>query len=380
MKLQIYCANLHVGGAVGVAATFLDQLPLIRQTALAWASEIEVIASSEVLRNLASTSALRSTQDVHLRRRDDYPRKAPFLRGKRPFDIQFVVFGPDYSFSGPGLKVAGFADGSILPVHPVAQPATKKTSLSPAALGRLLLNRSKLRLLTTYDLVVVQTEAMKASVMNLDPRMNVRVVPNIPSPVLFDPSRWHETVLPLRSAGEYRFFYPARGYPHKNHTWLGPFAEEVSRISGRECRIVVTLKADEMRRLGLQGNRVFINVGAVTLNQLPPLYLATDGLIMPSLNETSSASPLEALTMNRPVFLLDTPLMRMLAEDRAIFLSDKCFADAARTAIEAIEEIHRYPNADLPARVWLESLPTAPEQAAMYVHILHDVLKTSGIG
>lgn len=371
MRVELYAGNLHHGGAVVVAATFLDQLPLLWGTeATAWIDELSVVASQRVASDMMRLEELRGLNCVELTISDDRPRVFVPRVHRHRADVRFTVFGPAYQGRQARVEVVGFADGSIVPAQNESRP---DAAGAPGAIGQLagaLKRRRKLQLLRQADGYIVQTDQMAAALGPLVSGGRVDVLPNIVPAAFHDRTSWVDTDLPERLPGEVRFFYPARGYPHKNHAFIPLVCAAFKDIFGVPLRVVVTLRPEEFRALGPLANDPLINVGEISVAQCPPIFEQTDGLLFPSLNETASSSPLEALFMGKPVVAVDLPFMRVMTHGFAGYYFDGD-AEAAARAIHAVGEREGAIQA-LTSRGsnWVRQLPTPKEQASAYLSIL----------
>jgi hypothetical protein len=142
--------------------------------------------------------------------------------------------------------------------------------------------------------------------------------------------------------------------------------DKFHQITGKNLVIIVTLRADEMDRLGMNNVRGVVNFGEVTLHDLPFLYLEADGVFFPSLLEVSSVTPLEGMLMNRHVFAARLPFnLSSCANHLNYFQADNA-ADAANviaaTLLEgggidlaaANEFVRKLPDANTRAKLVLD--------------------------
>jgi glycosyltransferase involved in cell wall biosynthesis len=166
-----------------------------------------------------------------------------------------------------------------------------------------------LKALKRYEQIVVETEHLKSRLeRNGFASTPIWVIPNVPNiDAVREPNQESHVSLPRREDGEIRLFYPARGYPHKNHRIIGALAEEYLQRTGQTLKVIVTLRDDEVRALNLgpELTRSLINVGEISLRQCAYVYRNADGVLFPSLNETSSATPLEARSLGLPLIASD---------------------------------------------------------------------------
>lgn len=362
MHLLIYAANTRVGGAIGAAASLIDQIPHIEASGLMSRVErITIEVSTSVMATMTKTEEVTATPRVRLSVRDDLPR---FLRPRiQPSaDASFSIFGPTHIHRRAPVEVTGFADSSIF-----TQPGIRRDPRSVVTGFR------KRRLLRGSDAVIVEAESLRRRVIELLPPERVHVVPNTIPVVFENPSKWTFTVLPPRLPGEVRLFYPARGYPHKNHSIIQPTAREFRRMTGRSLRVVTTLTDTEINRMSLSGEDSLINLGPVPVSSCPHLYLATDGLFFPSLLETFSSAPLEAQFLKRPAVCSDVPCIAHTVGTNVQYFDALDARSAASAVVSAILDTDRC--AQLIESGWLDSRqrPDSLSRATQIMRIVLDL-------
>jgi hypothetical protein len=228
-------------------------------------------------------------------------------------------------------------------------------------------------LLKKYDAYVVQTLDMARMLRNVIGPQPVWVVPNSLSRAFFDSDLQMPSNLPPRRPGEVRLFYPARGYPHKNHSFLPTVVAAFEDRFDIPLRIVVTLREGEFARTFGQDPHGIINIGEVDTPRCPDLYRQTDGLLFPSLNETFSASPLEAAFMRRPIIAPRLPFMVAMTEGFASYYDVDDPVDAAQAILAATTAGDSSRGSLDAAFRWAKALPTPGEQAKVYLKILHNL-------
>lgn len=309
-RIELYGANLHVGGAVNTTASLVDGvLAGMAKNQYAWVDSLEIIVSPAILRAMSRLSETYCTDHVILTERYDSPLASLTRFSGDGLDLRYVFFGPDYLWSNARVNVLGFADGTVIPA----------TSTSPGNLGLHPLNqrlthgiRKELKrlLLAKYDGFVVQTAAMADSLAVSFPNRPIAVVPNLLAPAFVNPQLRRGCDLPKREYGEVRLAFPAKGYPHKNHVLLPRVAREFKRLTGKQLTFVVTLETSEYVDVFREDDFGIINLGPLPAAMIPGLFEQTDGLFFPSLNETFSSAPLEAAFMERPIIVSDLPYAR----------------------------------------------------------------------
>lgn len=337
MRIELYGANLHVGGAVNTTASLVDGvLAGMEAGQYPWVESLEIVVSPSVHRAMSKMSGgdLASNVVFKIRYDGSLSSLARFAGSAR--DVRYVFFGPDYLWSRARVNVLGFADGTVIPAN--AYSSEGQMSLrSDRDMIRNIKKSIKRLLLRKYDGFVVQTTAMANSLESHFPDKSVTLVPNVLSPAFLDAQLRERCDLPDRQIGEVRLAFPAKGYPHKNHVLLTKVAREFQMLTGRKLRFVVTLEPSEYFDVFKSDDFGIINVGPLPSKKIPSLLEQTDGLFFPSLNETFSSAPLEAAFMKRPIIASDLPYARESLDGIAT-LFDPHDPSLAAHAIALVEE------------------------------------------
>lgn len=190
-----------------------------------------------------------------------------------------------------------------------------------------LLYRAKLHFFEAYlssaTIIMAQTDAIKARLVERYQLKNVVLVPA--AATVKNASDAGQTAVGLPD-GQVKLFYPANYYPHKNIEILKPVAE-LLRAQGGQVVIVTTLSPGEhegarafledVARSGL--GDVLINVGRVMPADIPALYEACDGLLMPTLLETFGLPYVEAMHHRRPILTSDLDFAHSVCGDAAVY-------------------------------------------------------------
>ena len=115
------------------------------------------------------------------------------------------------------------------------------------------------------------------------------------------------------------FYFLGRNYPHKNIKKLIKLFEALNN-SEAKCLIALTLNPDEVRDLGLVNSEYLINLGEVEIKYLPSFIDFFDSYISLSDNECFSVGPLEALFMNKRVFLNKRKFFEETINENAFYI------------------------------------------------------------
>jgi glycosyltransferase involved in cell wall biosynthesis len=180
---------------------------------------------------------------------------------------------------------------------------------------------------------VVQTDVIGRRLERRYPEVRGKVVV-VPQP----PPDWFRGEGRPQAAGSaagMTLFYPAAGYPHKNHRILNHLAPGESAARPFK-EIIITLREDEARDVDCTLPWIK-NVDRLSPEGCLETYRRVDALFFPSLAESYGLPLVEAMVMGLPVVCADLPYAHWLCADQALYFDP---ADPA-AAREAIAELDR---------------------------------------
>jgi hypothetical protein len=365
VRLCLNASNIKHGGAIGVAASFLDEvLKKAELGELGWVSDLTLQVSNNV-RNEMRFERLIS-EDDRIKFEVSPAEMKPLVPSlRRKFDVRFSIFGPEYATRKAHVEIAGFADGSLFP------PPDATHDLNPIQSAKLgLLRAIKLRQLRRYDCLIVETQAMADMLLRQHSTdAPIWIVPNSPRDVFFDTEFPAPKICLSRTTNNLTLFYPSRGYPHKNHKIIPQVADKYLKLTGSQLKIVTTLRAEELESLGLTGEDSLINVGEIGSEECARLMYACDGVFFPSLNETASSTPLESLAIQRILFASDRNFVRDTMRESAVYFDPLDPTDAANKICEfqGVEKRNNFVANNQSRR---DSLPTQAQRAEAYLDVI----------
>lgn len=370
VRLLINCSNLHVGGAVAVATSFIAHLAKIEDPE----AEIGLLLSTPVHANLVAfgTDLARFASC----RVEDHVGAQAFWRGlDRHFegqDVVFTVFGPAYFLRKRTRHVFGFAQPLV--IYP-GNPSEREMPW-----GRRLHQRFKARLHEVFfaraDALIVELEHVKAGLARrpLLRGLPTHVVYSTVDSVYRDGSRWLPITLPAGTGARLRLGIISRNYPHKNLKSLPALKQCLRDGFGLDADIFVTFTDEEWQACPEAFRRSIHNAGPLKLAQCPCFYDQMDGVVFPSLLECFSAVPIEAMLMKRPLFASDLPFIRDCCHGHASYFDpmDARSMAAAVHAWFAGDPETRSRRLD-EAFAFVQGYPGPQERAQSYLRIALDV-------
>jgi glycosyltransferase involved in cell wall biosynthesis len=211
--------------------------------------------------------------------------------------------------------------------------------------------RALARLNASYaDCVITQTGAtasgLRRSYRDWASRDCVKVI-HMPAPSWITPSVYESTL--SQGPRGLRLFYPAAGYPHKNHRLLeGLFERDLSNVFER---VVVTLPAGHFK---FQPKWLSC-VGQLNQPECLAEYRRADALIFLSVLESLGLPLIEAMVLGMPIIAADLPYARVICGGNAIYFDP----DSSDAFVEACAELQRRLS-DGWRPDWSSSLNTLP--------------------
>ena len=311
----INASNLHSGGGLQVAISFIYELLLMKDRSFSY---LHVVASKEVDKGLkrldAKTDKFGSYEVINT-----YGLQAlrsPLNKKINNYELVFTIFGPNYLMTKAKKDIVGFAQPWIINFN---NPISKKLS----SLHRLNL-WSKFNLQWLFFLrsshYIVELEHVKEKLHTLKkiPNKKISVVYNTVSSLYKDDSKWYPIVVD-KPKNQLSLGIVTRDYPHKNLDILPRVAESLKLNYNLSVHFYTTLNNEEWSKRSLYFKKHVSTVGTLSPEECPSFYQQIDAVIFPSLLECFSATPLEAMVMEKPLFASDRGFVRDVCHDYAIY-------------------------------------------------------------
>lgn len=378
-KILINASNLHNGGGIQVAVSFISEL--INFIALLRNNDVHIYVSSAVHENLEknnfNNSYFKSYNVINIRGLEALTKKnrIKFIG----FDAVFTIFGPLYLSRRIPNHIIGFAQLWIL--YP-RNDANKLLNLKWRVLFRLKFFIQWLFFRLSATRLIVELQHVKDRLVSFKkyPADRIDVINNCIAGFYFDLEKW--APLPLVESLTRRTIkigYISRSYPHKNLLILLAVARQLEKISNLHFDFFVTLNDAEWSSFPVEFQSKIFNIGPLEIMQCPTFYKSMDGVIFTSLLECFSATPLEAMAMKRPLFASDRKFVRDCCGDNAIYFDPLSSVDIAEKINQwfnymPIEEREKHVEN---AYQHVISLPNSKDRAASYIGIINQQLSNA---
>ena len=259
-------------------------------------------------------------------------------------------------------------DHQVVLVHQSHLVAPRINVHSKRDLNMRIMRRIFRRNLRFVHHVVVQSDVMKDELGATYPEIVDRmvVVPQPPPPWFQAPA----THLPRENLQGLRLFYPAAGYPHKNHRLLVEMDQrQPQKLPLQEMRL--TLEPEELHREFASRPSWIQNLGRLSPQGCRLAYEEVDALFFPSVAESYGLPLVEAMVLGLPVVCSDLPFAQWMCGDQALYF-DPNDADSAWHAIQELEQ--RWSRAWRPD--WSRALAKLPTDWTAVAGAFVDLLRT----
>lgn len=366
MKILINASNLHVGGGVQVASSFIFELSLLLSYEFK-EIDISVLCSDSVFANLPkdfNKNVFNNFIIYNIR-----GVKQPELKIKKLFsyyDICFTVFGPLYFKPEVRLHICGFAQAWIAYPNNIAYKNLN--------VREYVFNKIKFYLQSIFfrqcDYLIVEQKHIKYALCKLDyKKKKISVVSNCVSSIFDDKSSWLP-VLVDDFVEDITLGFIGRPYSHKNVQILSSVNDILLSKYKMRCNFLFTFTESEMQYCGFSNIDNFHSTGAIKISQCPSFFEKLDALIFPSLLECFSVSPLEAMKMNVTVIASNYPFVYEVCGDSAYYFNPLSAENIAKCIYEAFSNRILREQKIKSGQDRVRCFPTARERAVSYLNII----------
>ena len=360
-------SNLHVGGGVAVATSYIKSLSLKKTLEF----DISLLVSTKIMKNLKDLdtdfSVFKSVKSI------DYVGIKALWNGLAKelsdYDLVFTVFGPAYTMRKPAKHIVGFAQPSII------YPDSRAFLKIPDHLRKVQRLKFKMQELffAKADALVVELEHVKLGLQKIPAFRDkkIYVVNSAVDSVFSEPDRWRAIDKPMVSEGRIKLGLISRNYAHKNLDLLPYIKRSLKHNHGIEADIFVTFVPEEWEACSEFFKENINNVGPLTLAQCPTFYDSLDGVIFPSLLECFSAVPIESMLIGKPLFASDLPFIRDCCKTYANYFKP----EDAESAAAVIADYYGRPLTEQESFVsdaqhFVSSYPSAEDRAESYLTLI----------
>lgn len=364
-------SNLHSGGAVQVAVSFLRELVSINDSLCS--KDITIFISTEIKTNLSySLKDLESLYRVVDFNIFGLSALIPSNRSRfSKFDVIFTLFGPDYLPFIKSKKIVGFAQPWIIYNETVLYQRLNFLANIKTRLGFYI----KKLFFKSADAYVVELEHVKNRMIcrGLGLEDNIYIAYNCISRIYFDADL---SLMYSESSFKRKFTLGliTRAYLHKNVEIMPEVKAILFEKYSKDVDFFVTFTDAEFSSQSKSFQHNVINLGPKSVDECLATYLSFDAVFFPSLLECFSATPLEALASCRVLFASDMPFNRDVCGEYAYYFNPLDPNDAAEVISKYIDDKWgRDLEERLAARMYAIKFSSPVDRALKYVDVINKV-------
>lgn len=366
-NILINASNLHSGGGVQVASSFINELPQISNTII---KKFDIIVSSEVDKNIHSSAKkfFKNYQVHNIFGVKNYKNNRSLFDA---YDLVFTIFGPCYH-TIKGLNLVGFAQPWI--IYPNNECYSMLSSVEKLKFKLKFFLQKKF--FKKSDICIVELEHVKQGLIDLNifKDNNVHVVYNTVSNVYFSPEEWEK--IKIEPSNNIKIGLISRDYFHKNTNILPKVKAILKNKYEQEIDFYVTFNKNEWLSKSSFFQENIINIGPLKANECPGFYKEMDAIIFPSLLECFSATPLEAMIMKKPLFASDRGFIKDVCLDFAFYFEP---TDPESVAAVINDFIKNSNSVELDVKLtaaqdYAENFSSARQRALKYIQIIENCL------
>lgn len=370
-NIAINASNLHAGGGIQVAVSFIYELSEMSDEDF---SRVSVFVSTSVATGLSRLN-INTMIFGHYEIIDTFGLKAVFseLNSRiKNYDLVFTVFGPNYLRVRAKKEIVGFALPWMLNFN---NPVSEKMSF---------LRRNVLRaksfiqwlFFLCADHYIVELEHVKKGLIKnkgVD-EQKISVVYNTVSSLYLDESKW-KTICIEKGNEKLSLGIVTRDYPHKNIGILPAVAQVLESKHNLKVHFYTTLNESEWGARDEIFKRYVSTVGSLSPDQCPSFYEQIDGVVFPSLLECFSATPLEAMVMKKPLFASDRGFVRDVCGEHAVYIDPLDPSDIAFKIASYFKSVTDYSLSLAKAREHALQFSSAQGRAEKYLEVINRYLE-----
>ena len=359
-------SNLHGGGGLQVATSFISDISKNHRDKC---GHIHLCISKALFNNLSSLDvdlkSFASVQKIDFSL-NNYFKIQNYLK---KFEVIFTVFGPAYFMSlGKAKHICGFAQPWIC-----FREYSKDVDID--IFNRFFLN-FKFAIQKYFfgksDALIVESNAVKeALLINSNLRSEIYVVSNAIAETFKDTAFIEKKTHSLSDNMPIVIGYIGRGYKHKNIGILKPVLENLRNKYSLNIEINTTLSNEELVQNGLDGNNSIVNLGPIKSGELKSFYSKINFLILPTLLECFSVSPLEAMSQSVIVFASDRPFIKESCGDHVVYFDPLNVEDISLKIYQALKDDCTLINHAQNAYRYVMSLPTSKDRTVGYLDLIN---------
>ena len=295
-QIYINLSNISTGGAIQVAMSFIDH-----------------VISSEINNNFYFFFSRRLQKEINNSHLAPYLSQLSYrIISKHSLFFYFTIMQPKKIFTlfGPLYAVrlltgrdwiTGFAQAWILfPKNKVYDELDTITRLR----FKIIFLIQKAFFFNSHTLIV-EHEGIKTKLQEVFKSKKIIVAKNCLNQIFLNQTNWKPIEIPKTE--KFKIGVIGRNYIHKNLSIIPSVHDFLEKNHSIKSQFYCTLTSIEMDKMSDEFKKKVISLGELSVSQCPDFYNNMDMIFFPSNLESFSATPLEALYMNKSIVCSNLP-------------------------------------------------------------------------
>ncbi len=175
--------------------------------------------------------------------------------------------------------------------------------------------------------LIVEHESIKTKLEKVFRNKKIIVAKNCLNQVFLNPSNWKPIQKPKTE--KFKIGVIGRNYVHKNLSIIPLVQDLLEKTHSIKAQFYCTLNSTEMKKMTKEFKRKVISLGELSISECPDFYNNMDLIFFPSNLECFSATPLEALYMNRNIVCSSLPFNKNIIGKFGIYFEPNSPVSAA---------------------------------------------------
>ncbi|WP_395496494.1 glycosyltransferase [Arsenophonus endosymbiont of Lipoptena cervi] len=362
--LLVNVSNLYTGGGLQTGISVIEEFTALKVKYIAAISPPIFEQLSDEAKKLCVVIKLTPSGLLNFSAR----KKLTNLVQKYQVTDVFTVFGPSYWIPKVKNHLVGFAQAWI-----IYDTTTIIDTLSlKERIKRIILNFIQ-KIFFKYNAtkLVTETNDVRRKIISLfktNPK-NIFTVSNAISSAFYDKKKYDYKILnklPTKN-NDIWLLTIAYDYPHKN---LKIITKLINKLPYK-FKFILTVNDEFKKNFSKKNQNRIITLGKITNVQCPPIYEICDALFLPTLLECFSASYIEAMYMEKPIFTSNKTFAKAICKNAAYYFNPLNIDDISKTIINAYDNKTMINKKCLLGKALIKKLPSAKDRAKKYLNILY---------
>lgn len=362
-SVLIDCSTIRAGGGIQVAMSFLKKLidkKIEKNFSLYISRELKFACMKQ---NIKLTNFMETKIRVS---HYIFSIFTNFIWYNK-FDVVFCVFGPAYFLIKPKKLICGFARTQLY------YPDIYWKNYEYNSLFEIIKKKIHIIFFHFVDIVIVEAKHVKKKYLTIikEKKQKILVVNNFLSKDFLHGEKKLNFNL---NKFDFHLLYIGSNYPHKNLNILNSSIDYASKILKKKIGIILTLNEIDFNKLNQGLKEKSINLGYVEQRALKNLYFKSDAVIFPSLAESFSIGPIEAMSCMKPLIASNRDFIREFCHTVPYYFDPQNSKDIGRMIVKCFKDLKKNKKKLIEGKKISKKFSNDELRTNQYLNIINDLI------